>query len=166
MLKSKFVSVFAAALILSTSTTSASSMRDYEIRKAMKYWKYFKEAGERYRLDPKILLAIALQESSLNPEAINKANTNRSIDVGMMQINSWWFPTIKQYTSDLNNLYDPRFNIHIGAWIFKKCTNRFGVSWRAVDCYNKGENKAHDMSTYVRGVNVKYKQVQEFATQD
>ena len=123
------------------------------------YWHYFKEAGKRYGVDPKVLLAIGMTESKLNPHAINRANRNKTIDVGIMQINSWWFKRLKRYTKDLNVLYDARFNIHVGAWVFRKCTNRFGTTWRAVDCYNKGENKAHNNSRYVRLVNKNYVKV-------
>ncbi|MBD3822876.1 MAG: lytic transglycosylase domain-containing protein [Epsilonproteobacteria bacterium] len=125
------------------------------------YWEYFVEAGERYSLDPKILLAIGMTESSLKPHAINKDNRNKSIDVGIMQINSWWFKTLKKHTEDLNNLYDPRFNIHVGAWVLKQCTNRYGVTWKAVDCYNKGENNAKNISSYVRMVNKSYMKIKD-----
>ena len=123
-----------------------------------KYWNLFKEAGNRYGVDPKLLLAIAKTESSLNCVAIGR-NKNKSLDVGVMQINSWWFKRLKKYSKNLNALYDPRFNIHVGAWIFKRCTNKFGVSWRAIDCYNKGESKAHHNSAYCRKVNKNYKKI-------
>jgi len=123
-----------------------------------KYWNLFKEAGDRYGVDPKLLLAIATTESRLNCVAIGR-NKNKSLDVGVMQINSWWFKRLKKYSKNLNALYDPRFNIHIGAWIFKRCTNRFGVSWRAIDCYNKGEKRAHHNSAYCRRVSKNYKKI-------
>ena len=124
-----------------------------------KYWAHFKEAGSRYGLDPKMLAAIAMHESCLNCTAINRANKNKSIDVGVMQINSWWFKTLSKYTKDLNSLYDPRFNIHIGAWVLKKCTKRYGVTWKAIDCYNKGESKAQKRSKYIRQVNKQYEKI-------
>ena len=127
--------------------------------KPPRYWKYFKEAGEKYGLDPKILVAIGMCESSLNCKAIKKKNRNKSIDVGVMQINSWWFPTLKKSAKDLNLLYSPRYNIHVGAWIFKKCTKMYGVSWRAIDCYNKGAKKARHNSKYIRMVNKKYSKI-------
>lgn len=124
-----------------------------------KYWPYFWEAGKKYNIDPKILVAIGLTESSINHKAINKANRNKTIDVGVMQINSCHFNTLKKYTDDLNNLYDPRFNIHVGAWVLKRCMKRFDVSWRAIDCYNKGAGNARNTSGYVKKVNKHYEKI-------
>jgi soluble lytic murein transglycosylase-like protein len=56
---------------------------------------YFEEAGEYYRIDPKILYSIAKIESNLNPNAINR-NLNGSVDMGIMQINSVHMEKIKQ----------------------------------------------------------------------
>lgn len=141
-------------LLIIFSSIATASTRD----PAPKYWHLFKEAGEKYQVDPKLLLAIAKTESSLNCVAIGR-NKNKSLDVGVMQINSWWFKRLKKYSKNLNALYEPRFNIHIGAWIFKRCTNRFGVSWKAIDCYNKGESKAHNNSAYCRKVSKNYKKI-------
>jgi len=116
------------------------------------YWDYFREAADRYKIDPLLLVAIAKTESSINPYLINKANRNKSIDVGVMQINSCHFRELKGYMGDLNRLYDPRLNIHVGAWVLSQCIQRFGMSWQAVDCYNKGAKKAHRNSRYVRKV--------------
>jgi len=124
-----------------------------------KYWEYFKEAGERYSVDPKLLLAIGMTESSLNHMSINKANRNKTIDVGVMQINSCHFKTLRKYTNNINALYDPRFNINIGAWVLRGCTKKFGTTWRAVDCYNKGAGNAHKNSRYIRKVAKNYKKV-------
>lgn len=145
--------------LLSTLVLSINIHADNRHQAAPRYWNYFVEAGKKYNLDPKILLAIGMNESSLNSNAINKANRNKTIDVGVMQINSCHFETLKKYTGDLNNLYDPRFNIHVGAWVLKKCTKRFGVTWRAVDCYNKGAGNAHKMSKYIKKVNKHYEKI-------
>jgi len=125
---------------------------------APKYWEHFCEAGERYGIDPKLLLAIGMTESSLNRVAVNKANRNRTIDVGVMQINSCHFSMLSKYTDDLNNLYSPRFNIHVGAWVLNQCMDKFS-GWKAVDCYNKGAGKAQTMSSYVKKVNKNFKSV-------
>jgi len=124
-----------------------------------KYWPYFRDAAKRYKIDYRYLIAIGLHESSCRATAINKKNRNKSIDVGVMQVNSWWFPKLKKYTKDLNNLYDPRFNIHVGAWIFKQCTNQFGVTRKAIDCYNKGAPRAKSNSVYVRGVEAQFRKI-------
>ena len=144
-------------LILGILTQAASA--NITKKTPPKYWSHFKEAGTKYGIDPKILVAIAENESSINHKAINKANRNKTIDVGVMQINSCHFKKLKSYTNDLNDLYDARFNIHVGAWVLKKCINRFGVNWKSVDCYNKGPGNAHFMSGYVKRVNKNYEKI-------
>jgi soluble lytic murein transglycosylase-like protein len=127
----------------------------------VRYWNHFKEAGQRYGIDPVLLLAIANTESNVNPYCINKANRNKTIDVGVMQINSCHFKELRRYIGDLNLLYDPRLNINVGAWVLKKCINRFGLNWKAVDCYNKGAGNAHNNSAYARRVYSHYRKLKK-----
>jgi len=49
----------------------------------------FDAAARHYRLHPALLRAIARQESGMNPRAIGK-NTNGTLDLGLMQINTSW----------------------------------------------------------------------------
>ena len=107
----------------------------------------FDIAGERYGVDPTLLQAIAIQESSLNPNAINK-NKNRTYDIGIMQINSFWIPILKEYGIKEKDLADPCQNIVVGAWILSRCLSIFGKTWKAVDCYNKGPKRAKEYSKY------------------
>jgi len=148
-------------LFQTTAEAKNKGISNAQLKRAKLHWSHFQDAGKRYRLDPKLLLAISLHESSCRVTAINKKNRNKSIDVGLMQVNSWWFPQVKKYTPNLNNLYDPRFNIHVGAWIFKQCTNRFSNTAQAIDCYNKGAPRAKKTSTYARGVLNKYNKVKK-----
>jgi len=97
------------------------------------------EAGKRYDIDPWLLFSIAQTESSLNPSAINQ-NAN-SIDVGLMQINSFWFPPLKEMGINKNDLFEPCLNIHVGAWILAQSIQSFGNTWEAVGAYNAGTGK-------------------------
>ena len=82
-----------------------------------------------------MLYAIAKTESSLNPSAINR-NKNGSYDIGLMQINSSWFPMLRRYGVDEKQLYDACTSIHVGAWILAQNMRRLGNSWEAVGAYN------------------------------
>ena len=53
------------------------------------------QASEYYQVNPLILWGIARVESNFNPYALNR-NSNGSYDVGIMQINSAWIPTLKK----------------------------------------------------------------------
>ncbi len=92
-------------------------------------------AAERYGVNAYLLYAIAKTESSLNPRAINR-NKNGSYDIGLMQINSSWFPTLRKYGVDEQQLLDPCVSIHVGAWILAQNMQRMGNSWEAVGAYN------------------------------
>ena len=101
-------------------------------------------AAQTYAVPYELLYAIAKVESNLNHYAI-RVNRNGSIDIGLMQINSYW---IEKYNLKKEWLFSPHYNAMWGAYILRLCINKFGYSWRAVDCFNKGEKKAKDWSSY------------------
>lgn len=92
-------------------------------------------AGRRYGIDPRLLYAIARTESSLDPRAINR-NKNGSYDVGLMQINSSWFPLLKRHGIEERHLYDPCVSLQVGSWILAQNLRRLRDPWLAVGAYN------------------------------
>jgi len=93
----------------------------------------FEEAGERYRVSPRLLWAIAKTESNFNPAAVNY-NRNGTFDYGLMQINSSWYGQLGR--EKWMHLNDACFNVQVGAWILSQCIQQYGYSWEAVGCYN------------------------------
>ena len=57
----------------------------------------FTQASEKYNVPENLLRAIAAHESSMNPKAISKKNSDGTYDIGLMQINSWWMPQLYKY---------------------------------------------------------------------
>jgi soluble lytic murein transglycosylase-like protein len=100
-------------------------------------------------------------ESNFNPKAINR-NKNGTYDIGLMQINSSWFPYLKKHGINPSLLWDPCYNAHVGAMVLRHCIDTYGYSWRAVDCYNKGK-KARENSRYVWKVYKNLQQAQAYA---
>jgi soluble lytic murein transglycosylase-like protein len=96
---------------------------------------YFEEAGEYYKIDPKILWSIAKVESNFKPTAINK-NSNGTLDIGLMQINTVHLKDLKKYGFKKEHLFNPKVNIFAGAWILKRCFDKHGVSENGLTCYN------------------------------
>jgi soluble lytic murein transglycosylase-like protein len=96
----------------------------------------WQEVGERYGISPYLLYAMAKTESGLNPNAVNRRNANGSMDVGLMQINSAWFPRLKALGIEESQLYDACTNLEVGAWILAQNMRRLGRSWGAVGAYN------------------------------
>lgn len=98
----------------------------------------WEEAGLRYGVNPNLLVAIARTESGMNSQAFNQ-NRNGSYDLGLMQINSRWFPLLRQYGIDEQQLRQPCVSIHVGAWIMAQNIQRLGNTWEAVGAYNASQ---------------------------
>ena len=93
------------------------------------------DAAARYQVNPTLLHAIARTESGVNPRAIGR-NRNGSRDIGLMQINSGWLPTLARHGITEQDLFDPCTNLHVGAWILAHNFARLGYTWEAVGAYN------------------------------
>ena len=112
----------------------------------------FSEAAAYYGLDPLLLRAIARVESNYNPRAFRR-NPDGTVDVGLMQINSFWFPHVVRAGFSPGDLWNPCINVYFGAWILARCMYRTGNSVaRALDCYHRGAARATGYSPYVRKV--------------
>jgi soluble lytic murein transglycosylase-like protein len=94
----------------------------------------FDEAAERYDLPPLLLRTIAQTESGFDPEAAGW-NGDGSVDVGLMQINSWWEPRLGP-ARWVSVCTDPCYNVMVGAWILRDCLDRYGYSMEGIGCYN------------------------------
>lgn len=98
----------------------------------------FIKAGQAYKINPKLLWAIAYKESRFNTLAINKANKNKTYDIGIMQINSSHLKWLKRdYGISEKDLFTkPKINIYVGALILRKCFDKHGANINGLTCYN------------------------------
>lgn len=107
----------------------------------------FIQASERFSIDHRLLIAIAEVESTMNPIAIGlnkRGGKVLSEDVGLMQINSSWFPTLaKMGITRRDLLENPCQNVYVGAWILAKNIASNGVNWESVGAYNAGFKNAN-----------------------
>lgn len=95
----------------------------------------FDQAAKRYRVSAQLLRSISRVESGGNPAAFHR-NSNGSGDIGHMQINSAWLPTLAKYGITKDRLTNPCVNTHVGAWILANNFQRLGYGWNAVGAYN------------------------------
>ncbi|MBR8061960.1 transglycosylase SLT domain-containing protein [Burkholderia ambifaria] len=82
-----------------------------------------------------LLRGIAQVESGMNPNAIN-TNTNGTVDIGLMQINSTWLPTLAREGITRESLFDACTNAYVGAWILSQNIRQLGANWTAIGAYN------------------------------
>jgi len=140
-------------LFLLIPPASGLGMEAGQGRKYGEYEQLFVESCELWKVPLKLALAIARQESGLNPWAVNVAGqgyifrtreealrvvdaawrAGYSFDVGLMQINSYW---MRRFRLDPHMVLEPRKNIIFGVWILSKEIERFGLTWQAVASYH------------------------------
>jgi soluble lytic murein transglycosylase-like protein len=109
----------------------------------------FEEAGKMYKIPPMLLQSIAWVESRYDKNAKNQ-NTNGSVDMGVMQINSLWLEPLSEYGIKKKHLYNACFNINVAAWILRKQINEVGYNWQAVAHYHSRTPERGD--SYARKV--------------
>lgn len=100
-------------------------------------------AAEYHHVNPNILLAIAIVESRLRPDA-SHLNANGTSDMGLMQINSVHLNELAKYGVKREDLYDGCKNVYTGAWILRKRLNEYGNTWAAIGAYHSATPALRD----------------------
>lgn len=95
----------------------------------------FDMASKYQGVNPTVLRAIAMKENSRCDARISK-NSNDSVDVGCMQINSIHFGELARHGVFPHDLLDQCKNIYIGAWHYKKMIRKYGNTWEAIGAYH------------------------------
>ncbi|ASI68673.1 lytic transglycosylase [Diaphorobacter nitroreducens] len=96
------------------------------------------DVAQRHGVPADLLYAVAKVESSLDPKAVNRSHFNRtrSIDIGLMQINSRHLPKLAQQGITEARLFEPCTNLDVGAQLLADLFARKGLSWDSVGAYN------------------------------
>ncbi|MEA1936253.1 MAG: lytic transglycosylase domain-containing protein [Thermodesulfobacteriota bacterium] len=90
------------------------------------------EAADRHQVDPALVKAIIMAESSYNPRAVSKKGAK-----GLMQL----MPQTARALGVVD-IFDPEHNINAGVRYFKRLMNRFDGDTRlALAAYNAGSRK-------------------------
>jgi len=111
------------------------------------------EASKRYSVPSELILAIIDIESGFHPYAVNVAGKSmffeneedaikkikelagckKSFDIGLMQVNRWWFDKLS-YSYELG--VNVCFNINLGAYILAYEISRNGFNWESIGMYH------------------------------
>ncbi|WP_425114466.1 lytic transglycosylase domain-containing protein [Burkholderia ambifaria] len=93
------------------------------------------DAAAYHRVNPALAHAIASVESRFSPIAYHR-NADGSEDIGLMQINSSWLPTLARFGVSRTSLFNACVNAYVGTWILSQNISRLGLTWNAVGAYN------------------------------
>ncbi|MEA3297158.1 MAG: transglycosylase SLT domain-containing protein [candidate division Zixibacteria bacterium] len=93
-----------------------------------RYGRHIEEAARQTSLDPTLIASVIRAESNGNPQAVSKAGAK-----GLMQLMD---STAEQYK--VEQVFEPRENIHAGAHYLKDLMDRFGDMRLALAAYNAG----------------------------
>ena len=94
-------------LVIALASLGFSSFSSAQVRASLPYEACFNSAANQFKVDKRLLVAIAKTESSLDPTSISPKNTNGSYDMGLMQINSSWLPTLSKLGINEQTLMQP-----------------------------------------------------------
>jgi soluble lytic murein transglycosylase-like protein len=92
-------------------------------------------AAKYHDVNPYLLRAILVVESSLNPKALN-VNSNGTRDIGVAQINSIHLPVLQNHGINESHLMDGCVNTYVGAWLLRKQISRYGLNWFGIAAYH------------------------------
>ena len=125
------------------------------------------KACASFKIPPALVVAIAKTESDCNPlcitisgreyrpanreEALRLARQamrqKKSVDIGLMQINSWW---LKELNLSCETVLEPKNNLLLALWILRQEMRRYGRTWKAVGAYHS--KKPERQRAYIKRV--------------
>ena len=125
------------AIVFESGNAAAAEVSNPAIADSSAPASCWEQAAQRHQVNPHLLVAIAEVESGLRPASIGR-NTNGSIDIGLMQINTLWLPELRRHGIEARDLLDPCVSVHVGAWVLAQKMRAYGNTWTAVGAYNAG----------------------------
>src|SRR3990170_9076013 len=77
------------------------------------------QAAITYLVPATVIISVLLTENGQNGSA--NPNTNGTVDLGIMQINSAWLPQLAEYGYTQQDIqYNPCTNVMVAAWILSQ----------------------------------------------
>jgi len=95
-----------------------------------------------FNIPPSLAFSLCWEESRYNPRAVNRANSNKTVDRGLFQLNSASFPDLKE-----QDFFDPNTNARHGLSYLRWCLNTAGTEIAGLAMYNAGSNKVRTGGT-------------------
>jgi soluble lytic murein transglycosylase-like protein len=112
----------------------------------------FDEAAQYHKVNPWILRAIAARESGFKPSTISR-NSNGTVDLGEMGINSVHLPELARYGISQSDLLDGCKSVYVAGWRLAKMVKKYGNTWEAVGAYSsETERYRNQYSALIRQI--------------
>ncbi len=97
------------------------------------------QAAVEYRVPAKLIISVLTTEGGHIGTA--SRNKNGTVDLGPMEINSSWLPTLLHYGFTKEEVqYSPCENVEIGAWILSQSIANETTVKRGIGDYNSHNN--------------------------
>ena len=135
----------AAAGVLSTMRQTAAEIREVTAMDKVEFDVLYSKYGKRYGVDPKLLKALAITESSENPNAVNPADPSAGLFqilcvpdgkggcANQFNIEGWPPP-------DRQRLFDPDYNTMLAAQIISWNISTYGFK-RGIAVFNRWKSR-------------------------
>lgn len=107
----------------------------HDILYPLAHWTVVKEASDRYRVDPFIVLSVMREESRFDPEARSAAGA-----LGLMQLMPQTASAMDRNVKSRAQLYNVKTNIYLGSRYLNSLMKEFGSLPAAIAAYNAGED--------------------------
>ena len=98
--------------------------------------------AEMYDIPPALAVALAWEESRLDPGAVNTKNRDQSIDRGLFQLNDRSFPRL-----GIQAFFNPWMNAQYGMSHLRYCLDTGGSEIAALAMYNAGAGRVNSSGT-------------------
>lgn len=96
------------------------------------------EVAQIYQIPVALLRAVRVVEGGRRGAVVGP-NRNGTHDLGAMQINSAWLPTLGAYGIDREDvLGNDCTNLAVGAWVLRQSVDKYGTWEDAISAYNTG----------------------------
>lgn len=97
-------------------------------------------AAVTYHVPAKMILSVLNTEGG--KAGMAKTNRNGSVDLGPMQINSVWLPTLARYGLKQEDIqFDPCINVKVGTWILSQGIVQGKDYWKGIGNYHSHNNQ-------------------------
>lgn len=109
------------------------------------------QAAIIYHISTTLILAVMKKENGRNGQEVR--NKNGTYDLGIMQVNSRWLPTLARYGYTRDDIqFDPCKNLMAGSWILANSFADGKTLWSGIGNYHSRtpvHNQSYRNSIYV-----------------